>query len=235
MTSFNPSSLDKLSARLDAAHVRRSELLAPYTTFRIGGPADLYYEATSADALANAVREARALDVPYFVLGLGANILVGDRGFRGLVIRNTARRHEFRERGDQCDLWTESGATVKELIQLSQRLLESIVSADWETYRTLCDASLSAFEPESSGHLVEGLGFHEFYFGLGAGQGPVRITLASPHVRVMGDVAVVSYVRLTQRCDADGKPVVSRCEETRVWQRVERQWRHVHFHRSVTR
>jgi len=122
MTSFNPSSLDKLSARLDAAHLRRNEPLAPYTTFRIGGPADLYYEATSADALANAVLEARALDVPYFVLGLGANILVGDRGFRGLVIRNTARRHEFREHGDRCDLWTESGATVKELIQAAVAL-----------------------------------------------------------------------------------------------------------------
>jgi len=126
-------------------------------------------------------------------------------------------------------------STVNELLQLSQRLLESIVSSDWETYRLLCDASLSAFEPESSGHLVEGLGFHHFYFGLGAAQGPVHTTMVSPHVRVMGDAAVVSYVRLTQRCDAEGKPVVSRCEETRVWQRSERQWRHVHFHRSVAR
>ena len=126
-------------------------------------------------------------------------------------------------------------ATVRELLELSQRLLESIASADWETYRLLCDESLSAFEPESSGHLVEGLDFHRFYFGLGAGQGPVNTTIVSPHVRVMGDVAVVSYVRLTQRCNAEGNPLVSRCEETRIWQRSEGQWRHVHFHRSVTR
>ena len=97
-------------------------MLAPYTTFRIGGPADLFYEATSADALASAVGAAREIGVPYFVLGLGANILVGDRGFRGLVIRNTARRHEFRDRGQHCELWTESGATVKELIQESVML-----------------------------------------------------------------------------------------------------------------
>lgn len=125
-------------------------------------------------------------------------------------------------------------ATVQELLDLSQKLLDSIVSADWETYRSLCDDTLSAFEPESSGHLVEGLDFHRFYFGLGAGQLPVNTTIVSPHVRVMGDVAVVSYVRLTQRCDAGGDPVVSRCEETRVWQRTEGRWRHVHFHRSVT-
>src|SRR3954454_19190980 len=98
------------------SRVRRDEVLAPYTTFRIGGPADLYFEASTADELADAVLIARELDVPYFVLGLGANILIGDKGFRGLVIRNVARRYDFRDRGDHCTLWTESGAVVKDLI-----------------------------------------------------------------------------------------------------------------------
>jgi UDP-N-acetylmuramate dehydrogenase len=111
--------LDRLAQRLDPRHLRHNEPIGPYTTFRIGGPADLFFEATTADSLANAVLAARDLDVPYFVLGLGANILVGDRGFRGLMIRNAARRHEFREVGDQCLLWTESGAVVKDLIQES--------------------------------------------------------------------------------------------------------------------
>src|SRR5579884_1208547 len=101
MTSSSPPSIDRLADRLaaclDPAHLRRNEPMAPYTTFKIGGPADLFFEATSADALANAVLAAREVGVPYFVLGLGANVLIGDRGFRGLVIRNTARAHEFRE------------------------------------------------------------------------------------------------------------------------------------------
>ena len=105
----------------EQARVRRDEPLAPYTTFRIGGPADLYFEASTADELADAVLIARDLDVPYFVLGLGANILIGDRGFRGLVIRNTARHFSFREAGDSCTLWTESGAVVKDLIIESVR------------------------------------------------------------------------------------------------------------------
>lgn len=111
--------LDRLAAGLDAEHVRRDAPLAPYTTFKIGGPADLLYEATSANALANAVLAARQAKVPYFVLGLGANVLIGDRGFRGLVIRNTSRAHEFREEGSSCRLWTESGSIVKDLIQES--------------------------------------------------------------------------------------------------------------------
>jgi UDP-N-acetylmuramate dehydrogenase len=115
----DPQAIERLAACLDAEHLRRNEALAPYTTFKIGGPADLLFEATSADALANGVLAAREIGVPYFVLGLGANVLIGDRGFRGLVIRNTARRHEFRETGDRCQLWTESGAIVKDLIQES--------------------------------------------------------------------------------------------------------------------
>jgi UDP-N-acetylmuramate dehydrogenase len=104
-----------------ASRLRRDEKLAPYTTFRIGGPADLYFEATTADELASAVVIARELDVPYFVLGLGANILVGDKGFRGLVVRNTARHFAFREHDVNCTLWTESGAVVKDLILESVR------------------------------------------------------------------------------------------------------------------
>jgi UDP-N-acetylmuramate dehydrogenase len=75
--------------------VRRDAPLAPFTTFRIGGPADLLIEAESAAELAAAVTAARRHGVPYFRLGLGANILVGDRGFRGLVIRNRARGVEL--------------------------------------------------------------------------------------------------------------------------------------------
>lgn len=119
MSGSDPKALERLAGRLDARHTRRGETLAPYTTFKIGGPADLFFEATSADALANAVLAAREERVPYFVLGLGANVLIGDRGFRGLVIRNTARGHEFRDEGDYCHLWTESGAIVKDLIQES--------------------------------------------------------------------------------------------------------------------
>jgi UDP-N-acetylmuramate dehydrogenase len=119
MSQISDAALDQLVSRLPASRTKRNEPLGPYTTFRIGGPADLFVEVVTADELAEAVRAARALDVPYFVLGLGANVLIADKGFRGLVIRNTARGHEFRVDGDTCRLWTESGAIVKDLIQES--------------------------------------------------------------------------------------------------------------------
>lgn len=104
---------DKLVSHLDKSRLTRDEPIAPYTTFRIGGPADLLYSADSADDLAAAVSAARRFDVPFFVLGLGANILMGDRGFRGLVIRNRARQFTFHEDGH---LVAESGVVMAELI-----------------------------------------------------------------------------------------------------------------------
>jgi UDP-N-acetylmuramate dehydrogenase len=103
----------KLAARLNQSQLSRNEPLAQYTTFRIGGPADLLYSTGTADDLAMAVLAARELQIPYFVLGLGANILIGDRGFRGLVIRNRASHFTFSDSGE---LWVESGAVVGDLI-----------------------------------------------------------------------------------------------------------------------
>jgi Calcium/calmodulin dependent protein kinase II association domain len=122
---------------------------------------------------------------------------------------------------------------TSELLDLSQRLLECIVAGDWNTYQELCDPSLTAFEPEARGQLIEGLTFHRFYFDRGGIKGSPQTTMVSPRVRILGNVAVVAYVRLTQRTGTDGKMETVVCEESRVWQRVEGKWRHVHFHRSV--
>lgn len=107
------TALTSLARRLESLHPKRDVPLAPYTTFRIGGPADLFCEPASADELALAVLSARELGVPHFVLGLGANILVGDRGYRGLVIRNAAHHERW---GGDGKLWVESGAVMRDLI-----------------------------------------------------------------------------------------------------------------------
>jgi UDP-N-acetylmuramate dehydrogenase len=86
---------DELGRRLGADRLERDVPLAPFTTFRIGGPADLFYRARTEQELADAILAAREMEVPHFLLGVGANILVGDGGFRGLVIRNEVDGIEF--------------------------------------------------------------------------------------------------------------------------------------------
>lgn len=119
-----------------------------------------------------------------------------------------------------------------ELLRLNQKLLDSIARADWKTYEALCDPTLTCFEPEAMGQLVAGMEFHRFYFQRPGATTPFNTTMASPHVRVMGDVAVISYVRLNQRV-GDGVPSSRAVEETRVWQKQNGVWKHVHFHRSL--
>jgi|GEM_PF-232679 len=122
----------------------------------------------------------------------------------------------------------------RELLSLTERLLASIAARDWATYQTLCDPSLTAFEPEARGELVEGLGFHKYYFDLGGARTPSHNTICSPQVRLLGeDAAVVTYVRLTQHVDGAGAAQTAKCEETRVWHRQDGRWQHVHFHRST--
>jgi hypothetical protein len=123
-------------------------------------------------------------------------------------------------------------STADDLLKLTQRLLDSIAGGDWATYQELCDASLTAIEPEARGILVEGLAFHKFYFDLGGIRGPHHTTISAPNVRILGDTAVVAYVRHVQRLGADGLATTVSSAETRIWQRRDGRWRHVHFHRS---
>jgi len=89
----------RLEAELGAQRLLRDVPLAPLTTFRIGGPADLLYRARTPDEMVRALTLAGELGIPTFVLGRGANILVGDRGFRGLVVRSEVGGIDFLDGG----------------------------------------------------------------------------------------------------------------------------------------
>ncbi len=79
---------DILINALGKDRVKLSEPLSRHTYFKIGGPADLLYEARTSDELISAIQAALNFKIPYYVIGGGSNILVTDQGFRGLVIKN---------------------------------------------------------------------------------------------------------------------------------------------------
>jgi UDP-N-acetylmuramate dehydrogenase len=66
-----------------------NEEMSKYTSFKIGGPADLFYQANTVKELIEAYRTAIQYNVNFFILGGGTNLLVSDRGFRGLIIKNS--------------------------------------------------------------------------------------------------------------------------------------------------
>ncbi|MEX2584234.1 MAG: UDP-N-acetylmuramate dehydrogenase [Gemmatimonadota bacterium] len=96
MTSSALESIgQELQGRFGASRVLRDVPLAPFTTFRIGGPADYFFEPETEDELVQVLLLAREMGIPHFLLGVGANILIGDKGFRGLVIRSRVGGIEF--------------------------------------------------------------------------------------------------------------------------------------------
>ena len=121
--------------------------------------------------------------------------------------------------------------TEKMLTLLNKQLLDAIDDGDLKTYREYCDHSLTAFEPEALGNLVEGLDFHETYFGNPV-SGKRKSSVRAPHIRVLGDTAVIAYVRLVQSTTSDGQHSTTAFEETRIWHKTGDSWKNVHFHRS---
>jgi UDP-N-acetylmuramate dehydrogenase len=77
--------------------ITENEKLAKYTTFKIGGSADLFYVAENTDNLVKAVKLAIKYKIPYILLGQGSNVLVSDSGYKGLVIKNNCQYFKIKD------------------------------------------------------------------------------------------------------------------------------------------
>lgn len=124
-------------------------------------------------------------------------------------------------------------ATQRELLRVTDALLEAIRVGDAHTYASLCEPALSCFE-DVCPYRVDGLAFHVHLVKRAADrpeEQPVRQDILSPRVQVYGDCGIVTYTRL---CTYDGAEGLRHTtfNETRVYVRRNGEWRMAHFHRS---
>ncbi|WP_350343489.1 UDP-N-acetylmuramate dehydrogenase [Proteinivorax tanatarense] len=77
---------EKLSSGIPKEYIKLKHHIAPYTTFEIGGPADIFITPSEVDQIIWAVTISKELQIPYYILGKGSNILIDDKGLRGIVI-----------------------------------------------------------------------------------------------------------------------------------------------------
>jgi UDP-N-acetylmuramate dehydrogenase len=127
-----PGTLSALRGVLEAEIGDRllvDEPLSAHSSYRIGGPADLFVRVESQDELCRVVALARERQVPYFLLGAGTNILVSDKGIRGLVIENRARGSRIEVREEGAILWAEAGVLLKDLAEESVR--RGLAGLEW--------------------------------------------------------------------------------------------------------
>ncbi|MBI5352155.1 MAG: UDP-N-acetylmuramate dehydrogenase [Chloroflexi bacterium] len=94
--------------------VQENVSLAPYTSARIGGLADIFIMVKSATELMDVMKVIWKQGAPYTILGGGSNVLVSDKGVRGVVVLNRAKEVRF-ESGDQPTVWCEAGVVFSNL------------------------------------------------------------------------------------------------------------------------
>ncbi len=105
--------LSALQARF-GDRLQQNVMLAPFTSARIGGPADGLIIVRSADELAEVIQAVWEVGAPYHILGGGSNVLISDRGVRGVVVLNRARAVRLEADGPPR-VWAESGVTISNL------------------------------------------------------------------------------------------------------------------------
>jgi UDP-N-acetylmuramate dehydrogenase len=97
--------------RVVGERARFDEPLAPYTSWRIGGPADALVLVEAEDELAGVMRHCRKRQLPWFVLGSGSNVLIGDGGMRGIVVRLGGSFTRVEARSVGTEVVVEAGAS----------------------------------------------------------------------------------------------------------------------------
>jgi UDP-N-acetylmuramate dehydrogenase len=125
---MNTATLDSLRA-LFGDRLQENDPLSGYTSARIGGPADALVFVYKTDELAQAAKKLWEMDVPFVLLGGGSNVLVSDRGLRGVVIVNRARLVKFDSQNEPPTLHAESGTTLNDIAQRAARL--GLTGLEW--------------------------------------------------------------------------------------------------------
>lgn len=103
--------------------------LSKYTACRVGGPADVLFTASSAVELAAIVSYLNKLKLDFFILGGGSNVLISDKGVRGIVILNRAKHIKFKVKTDPPTVWAESGSSLIHMARLSAE--RSLTGLEW--------------------------------------------------------------------------------------------------------
>jgi len=136
--------------------VKENISLAPYTSARIGGPADLLITAKSADELAEIVSTLWEQGLSFFMLGGGSNVLVSDKGVRGVTVLNRAKAVRF-ENGSQPKVWAEAGVVFSNLA--NRCASKGLSGLEWAatvpgTVGGAVYGNAGAFDGDVSGNLI---------------------------------------------------------------------------------
>lgn len=104
---------EELCNLLGTGQVLEKEPMSRHTTFRIGGPADYFVTPGNPKEIKDTITLARKADVPYYILGNGSNLLVGDKGYRGIIIQIYKNMNKIYTKDSR--IYAQSGALLSKV------------------------------------------------------------------------------------------------------------------------
>lgn len=124
---MNHNFKEELYTIIEKARVMEAEPMKAHTTFRVGGPADYFVVPKSAEEVAGVIRLCKEYGVPYFVEGNGSNLLVGDKGIRGVVLQIFKSMSNICVEGEQ--ITAQAGASLAQIANAA--LAESLAGFEF--------------------------------------------------------------------------------------------------------
>ena len=107
--------LKELNIVLPREKIFENEPMKKHTSFKIGGPADVYIKATSIDDVKQVIEISNKNNVPLFIIGNGSNLLVNDQGIRGIVLKIEMNKTTISQKKDEVYVKAECGITMAAL------------------------------------------------------------------------------------------------------------------------
>ena len=104
---------DKLTDYIEETRIYKEEPMKKHTTFRVGGNADYFVEPKTEEEVKNVVSLCKSEEMPYFILGNGSNLLVGDKGYRGVIIQICKEMNQIEVQG--TSLLVQAGALLSKV------------------------------------------------------------------------------------------------------------------------
>lgn len=98
---------------IEESRIYVDEPMKKHTTFRVGGPADYFVVPKTKEEVKNIVALCREFDMPYYILGNGSNLLVGDKGYRGVIIQIYKEMNHIQVEGDRIKV--QAGALLSKI------------------------------------------------------------------------------------------------------------------------
>ncbi len=105
--------LNELYLILDKKNIYINEMMSKHTTFRIGGPADFFLTPETVEEVCKLVKLCKEQSIPYYIVGNGSNLLVGDKGYRGMIISLYKNMCEIRCEGTH--IYAQAGALLSKI------------------------------------------------------------------------------------------------------------------------